>query len=48
MSLSFHKIAHRKNLETFLFLNIGNSDFGFVSYLEIRISNFLGFFPSDM
>jgi hypothetical protein len=44
MSLSFHRVDYRNTLRTFLFLNIGNSDFGFVSDFEFRASNFFGCF----
>ena len=37
MSLSFHKVHPEYTFWTSLILNIGNSDFGFVSYFVLRI-----------
>jgi hypothetical protein len=44
VSIPFHGIALGYTFGTSLILNIGNSDFGFVSYFEFRASNFLGIF----
>jgi hypothetical protein len=43
MSISFHRVAHGYTLGTSLVLNIGNSDFGFVSDFVLRV--FWVFFP---
>jgi hypothetical protein len=45
MYTSFHRLIMA--IRALLILNIGNSDFGFVSYFEIRASNFTGvLFPA--
>jgi len=39
---SFPRVVYGYTFGTPLILNIGNSDFGIVSYFEFRASNFLG------
>ncbi len=45
MGINFHRIVHVYIIRISQILNIGNSDFGFVSYFEFRASNFWVFSP---
>ncbi len=44
MSIPFHSVAHGYTFGTSLFLNIGDSDFGFVSDFEF----FVHFLPGSV
>ena len=47
IGISFHRVANGYIFGISLVLNIGYSDFGFVSHFVFRASNFLGVFSPE-